>query len=368
MFPADWIDLLNEIEAASGAADSEQALAPGLVHHLRRSGLLGATVPKEHGGFDWGASQIGRLHYELGRRCTSTRAIVTAHQLVVEVLCRWGTPSQNSRWQRRFADGTALAAFALSEEDAGANPERICASAVADGPGFRLSAKKRWITGARIADAILVAACVDGQPTAFLVELPNPCITIRPIHDLLGLRGAMVAEVEFRDVPVSPEAVVGPIGSGLLAMVGTGLDLGRFVTAWGATGIQAQCYRIVREFMFRPDASGRRRIDHQLVRRLMAEMMVNLRSSELLCKHAAELRDCRSPESVGAGMLAKYACAKAAAASTRNAVEALGALGCSSATPVARFFRDAKVLEIIEGTNEVLEDVMGTFWHECCET
>lgn len=355
------------IGAAAPAADRDGRVNADVLAQLPASGVLAWNISAAFGGQQRSALAIGELHARLGRLCTSTRAIVTAHQLVAEVLQRWGTAGQQAHWLPRLAQGQTLAAFALSERDAGANPERMRAIATPCSGGFRLSGEKRWITSGALAGVALTCAVAPTGPAAFMVPLDAPGVTIKPVSHMLGFRAAMLAHIEMCDVFVPAEAQIGPDGSGLTSMVGCGLDLGRFVTAWGALGIQQECYRQARAHALRADAQGGRLLEHQLVRQLLARILVAMKSTQLLCREAATLRDAGDPDGLDASIIAKYAAARAAMQNAHDAVEVLGAHGCSADSPVERFFRDAKILEIIEGTNEALENVIGVMWDGCCE-
>ena len=356
---------LARVEAYAADADARGHLRGEDVAWLRSSGFLGWTVGTGFGGRGASAAELGSLHEQLGATCQSTRAVVTAHQLATAILDRWGTPDQKRTWLPALGSGVTLAAFAVTERHTGSDPAAITCRATRVDGGFRINGRKCWITSASIADVVLISAEIDGEPSTVLIPTRAPGLRVEPAPPLLGFRAAMVGDVVMNDVFVPEEAIVGPIGSGLMTMVGTGIELGRFITAWGGVGLVARLLREARMSVDRHTGGGR--IVNPLVRRLLAQIRVGLESSRALCLRATVLRDAGDPAMIDAGVLAKYVSARAAASAARDAVQLLGAAGCVDTGVAARFFRDAKILEIIEGPQEVLEAVIGNMWHECLE-
>jgi glutaryl-CoA dehydrogenase (non-decarboxylating) len=356
-----WQDFVAVVARHADKSDAEQQLAPPVLALMRESGVLGMTVAERHGGWGWTAHELGWAHHTLGRQCNSARAVLTAHQLVVEALARAGSPAQIERWMPELARGM-LGAFAISEEDAGSNPGKLRAEVVRDGSQLRLNGTKRWITGGQSADLILTTAKLDGLPSVFLVQPGAVGVLRTPVKGMLGLGAALLAQLTFQDTQLAAESMVGEPGTALSLPVAAALDLGRFVTAWGAAGIQSECYRIARDFAFREEADGGRRIRHQLVRRLLADMVTRQRASELLCLDAADRRQGRTDDAIEATIIAKYAATRNASRVASAAIQVMGATGCAAGV-VQRLFRDARILELIEGTNEVLQDSIGVAWH-----
>lgn len=357
-----WQELVATVARHAGPSDEQQHLAAPVLALIRESGVLGMTVPERYGGWGWEAHDLGWAHHALGRLCNSTRAVLTAHQLVVEAILRAGSPAQVGRWMPELA-GSLIGAFAITEEDAGSNPAKLRAAAVRDGSSYLLNGEKRWITGGQCADLILTTARLDGLPTAFLLGPGTTGVSRTPVSGMLGLGGALLAHLGFTDAGVASQNVLGEPGTALTLPVAAALDLGRFVTAWGAVGIQSECYRLARDFAFRAQADGERRIGHQLVRGLLADMITRQRASELLCLDAADRRRERSEDALEATIIAKYAATRNATHVASSAIQVLGAAGCAPGG-AQRLFRDARILELIEGTNQVLQDSIGVTWHE----
>jgi glutaryl-CoA dehydrogenase (non-decarboxylating) len=178
-------------------------------------------------------------------------------------------------------------------------------------------------------------------------------LEIEPIHGMLGTRGSMLAALRLRGCRVPAEAVVGRPGLGLSWIAATALDHGRFTVAWGAVGIAQACLEASVRHATTREQFGAPLIDHQLVRRMLSEMTAETRAARLLCLHAARLRAARHPDSVAETSLAKHFAARTAMRVAHDAVQIHGALGCSDERSVERHFRDAKIMEIIEGSSEM---------------
>jgi hypothetical protein len=333
--------------------DRDERMTPDVVAALGARGYLGALVPAEYGGRPMDPLQFGSLSEEIGRVCAATRSLVTVHSMVCAATARWGADDQRRAWLPRLGSGAALAAFALTEPDAGSDASAIATSATAHPDGYTLDGRKKWITIGLLADVFLVFAKVGDQPAAFLVARDAPGLSIVPIPDMLGMRGAMIAELELRDCRVAADAIVGPVGFGLSAVAATALDLGRYSVACGCVGLAQACLDLSLAHASTRRQFGAPLKDHQLIRRKIANMIAGVRSARLVCADAGRKRAEHDPDSVIDTCLAKYVAARAAASAAESAVQIHGAAGCSGDTAVARHFRDAQVMRIIEGSTEI---------------
>lgn len=176
-----------------------------------------------------------------------------------------------------------------------------------------------------------------------------------PVRGQLGLRAAMIAHVRFDGVRVPMENLVAPAGFGLSHVVATALDHGRFTVAWGCAGMAAACVDDAAAHTTRRRQRGTPLASHELVRSVLARMAVDATAARQLCAAAASARDAKEPGAVAATVMAKYAAARAAASASQDAVQLLGSAGCAPDSRAGRFFRDAKVMQIIEGSDQVSE-------------
>lgn len=344
-----------QIVPHANAWDQAELMPVETVRELAAKGYLGAVLPAERGGAGFNMVEFGLLNEELGRGCSSLRSLLTVHSMVALAIWRWGTEAQKAQWLEKLGQGQAIGAFALTESEAGSDARAITTEAVASGDDFLLSGHKKWITFAQIADLFLVFARSQGGPCAFLLERNTPGLVISPVHGMLGTRASMMAELRLEQCRVPKQNLVGGPGFGLSHVASSALDCGRYSVAWGCVGIAQACLESCLRYTGRRKQFGALLLDHQLVQRMIAQAAVGVRAARLLCYHAGQLKDAGDPASMIETSIAKYFACTTAASIARDAVQMHGANGCSSEYPVERFYRDAKIMEIIEGSNEIQE-------------
>jgi glutaryl-CoA dehydrogenase (non-decarboxylating) len=345
----------TQIVPHANAWDQAEAMPSEMVRVLAAKGYLGAVLPVNRGGAGFNMVEFGLLNEELGRGCSSIRSLLTVHSMVALAILRWGTEAQKAEWLEKFGQGKTIAAFALTEPEAGSDARQIMTQAVASGDDFLLSGHKKWITFAQIADLFLVFARSERGPCAFLLERSMPGLMISPVHGMLGTRASMMAGLHLEKCRVPKQNLVGAPGFGLSHIASSSLDCGRYSVAWGSVGIAQACLEACLQYTGRRKQFGAFLRDHQLVQRMIARMVVGVRAARLLCHNAGQLKDAGDPASMIETSIAKYFACTTAAEIARDAVQIHGANGCSSEYPVERFYRDAKIMEIIEGSNEIQE-------------
>jgi glutaryl-CoA dehydrogenase (non-decarboxylating) len=344
--------------------DREEAIPAELPRQLAARGYLGALLPPEHGGRGLDAITYGLLTEEIGRACSSVRSLLTVHDMVAHAILRWGSRAQRERWLPALARGEVLGALALSEENAGSDAQGVETVAVEDADaddGFVLTGRKKWTTFGQLAGLFLVFAQCGGKPTAFLVERGTPGLEVTPIRGMLGTRASMLAGLSLDGCRVPRANLVGRVGFGVSHVAAAALELGRYSVAWGAVGIAQACLDACLAY-----AGSRRQFgapigEHQLVRAMLSDMVTGVRAGRLLCCRAGYLRQAGDPGAFPETMVAKYFCGRLAAQAAADAVQIHGANGCSESFPVARYFRDAKVMEIIEGSNQIQQITISRF-------
>ncbi|MFJ9731386.1 acyl-CoA dehydrogenase family protein [Streptomyces sp. NPDC101171] len=333
--------------------DRAGAIPEELLDRLAGAGLWAPFLPREAGGAGLDMVGLGALHEEVGRGCSSVRSLLTVHTMVSWAVQRWGSDAQRDRWLPGLAAGRVLGAFCLSEPGAGSDAVGITTTATGQGDGWLLTGVKKWITNGARADLFLVFARAGAGISAFLVPRTAPGVRVEPIHDMLGTRASMLAEVSFDQVLLGPDALLGPSGF-TSGMVLTGvLDLGRYSVAAGSVGIVQACLEASAEHSGRRTVGGVPLSEQQLIRAKLSDMVTDVRAARLLVREAGRLKDAGDSATLMATWIAKYFASTAAARHATEAVQIQGALGCSQDSPVARFYRDAKVMEIIEGSSEI---------------
>ncbi|GAA2104656.1 acyl-CoA dehydrogenase family protein [Streptomyces albiaxialis] len=339
--------------------DSGTGVPRDVIDEAARIGLLGLDVPAEYGGAGAGDGEVGRVAAELGAVCGSLRALLTVSGMVNAAVRRWGNAGQRERWLPRLASGAALAAFAATEEGAGTDLGAVVTRIEPRDGGFRVTGRKIWVTFGQDAEVLLVLGRAPGGPATVLVPTDAPGVRREPVRDALGLRGARLAHVTLDDVPVEAGEVIGPAGFGLTHTVGTALDHGRHTVAWGCVGMARGSLAEAARHVARRRQGGTALSGHTTVRAALGRLQARTEGAAALCERAAELRESKDPGAISATITAKYAAATAAAAVSRDAVQLLGSAGCGGTSRVARFFRDAKIMQIIEGTDEISELAIG---------
>ena len=351
----------REIAPHAGRWDREETTPREIVDRLVERGWLGSMVPAEHGGKGLDMISYGILNEEIGRGCSSIRSLLTVHDMVCRGILRWGSRGQKERYLPRLARGEILGAFALSEPGAGSDAMGIQTRAATQDDGFVLDGTKKWITYGQIADLFLLFAQLDGKPTAFLVERGTPGFTVVPLRGILGTRASMLAELKLENVRIPAEAMVGRPGFGVSHVVGAALEQGRYSVACGSVGIAQACLDECLAYSRERVQFDKPLFDHQLVRAMLSDMITNVRAARLLCMRAGYLRDTGDPGSFAETMLAKYFASTTATKVASDAVQIHGGNGCHEDFAVSRYFRDAKVMEIIEGSSQIQQFTIARF-------
>jgi alkylation response protein AidB-like acyl-CoA dehydrogenase len=344
----------THIMPVADAYDRRGAVPEELQERIGEAGLWAPFLPAEWGGQDLDLVTLGQVHEEVGRGCSSVRSLLTVHTMLTWALLRWGSPAQIEQWAPSLADGRVRGAFCLSEPaGGGSDTAGIRTTAVEHGGGWRLNGRKKWITGGQRADLFLVFARTETSVIALLVPRRSPGVRVIPLEDVLGTRASLIAELEFDDVRLGPDALLGPssFASGMV-LSGT-LDLGRFSVASGSVGIVQACLEASAFYTAQRTVGGSKLRELQLIRAKLTDMVTDVRAARLLCHQAGVLKDAGDPATIMATWVAKYFASTAAARHSTEAVQIHGANGMSAEFPVARLYRDAKVMEIIEGSNEI---------------
>jgi alkylation response protein AidB-like acyl-CoA dehydrogenase len=359
-----------EIAPHADRWDREAAIPRSLIEALRERRYLGSNVPTEYGGIGRDMIAYGLLTEEIARACSSVRSLLTVHDMVAHAILRWGSREQKERFLPALARGEVLGALALSEPNAGSDAQSVETTAVAAGDAggagaagddWVLDGHKKWTTFGRIAGLFLVLARCQGSLTTFLVERESPGLTVRPLDGVWGTRASMLAALSFDGCRVPKAHLLGRIGFGLSHVIAAALEQGRYSVAWGAVGIGQACLDACRAYTAERRQFGVPLADHQLIRRMLTDMIVNVRAARLLCLRAGWLRGQRDPGAFMETMAAKYFASTMAVRAANDAVQIHGANGMSDDYPVGRYLRDAKVTEIIEGSTQIQQITLPLF-------
>ncbi len=333
--------------------DAHETLPRHLLELVAQQHWWGATLPTDIGGtgMDWVA--FGVLHEEVGRGCSSLRSLMTVHAMVCAAVDRWGRDDQRDRWLPALARGERLGAFCLTEPAAGSDASAIEATAERRAGHFALNGTKLWVTGGQVAGIYLVFARHGAGLSAFVVPREAHGLIVTPIEGALGTRASMLARIDLRNCEVDEACLLGPEGMALPTVLTAALDIGRFSVACGSVGIVSACLQASARHAAARAPGGNRLADQQLVRRMLSDMVLDVRAGRLLCQEAGRLKDAQDPATLMATWVAKYHASRAAARAASDTVQIHGAAGCAAGHPAGRLYRDAKVMEIIEGATEL---------------
>jgi butyryl-CoA dehydrogenase len=346
-----------ELAPRAAAADRDARFPPENLRALAAAGLLGLAVPPAYGGQGRGALDYALAMEELAAACAATSVLVSVHNsLVADPIHRWGTDEQRERYLPGMARGELVGAFCLTEPGSGSDAASLRTRAVRDGDGYRMSGQKVFITGSGIAGLYLVFATLDPAArargiTAFLVERDAPGFTIGAYEHKLGIRGSPTAQLYFEDCWVSAGQRLGEEGQGWRVAMST-LDSGRIGIAAQAVGIARAAYQAALQYTRQRRQFGQAIADFQGIQWMLADMHVRIEAARLLVQRAAGLKDAGQPVTQASAAAKLYA-AETAMWVTTKAVQLHGGAGYLLDAPVQRYFRDAKITEIYEGTSEI---------------
>lgn len=333
-----------------------------LVRKMAERGFLGWNVAARHGGVDSPDSALGWLHEALGRVSGSVRAVLVVHAMVARAIGRFGSAGLAARLLPALAEGRAIGAFALSEPSVGSDAAGVQARAEQRGEGFVLSGAKRWLTWGQHADVFLVFARAEAGLCAFLVERTDDGASCSPMPQTMGLSGAALGELSLEQVEVDAERLVGRPGSGVSLVAADALDLGRYLVACGAVGLMAGAIEAGLAHARGRSQFGARLSEHPLIQEHIAYSLTDLQAARALCAEVGRLRDEGDPESIERTFAAKLFATRAASRVADRMLQVHGAAGLLPDAAAQRFFRDARVGEIIEGTNEIAVLMLGRLY------
>jgi alkylation response protein AidB-like acyl-CoA dehydrogenase len=326
--------------------------------------LLGLPFEERHGGTGTGALMLCVAIEEVAKACASSALILAVQDLGTLPIRLAGSPELQDRVLPRYASGEWLAAFALSEPDAGSDPGAMRTTAVRAGDSWVLNGTKNWISNAGVADAYVVFAVTDTSVsysrgiTAFLVEADSLGFSVANLEHKMGMRGSPTGQLVLEEVVVADENVIGSPGEGFKVAMRT-LDHSRLGIAAQALGIAQGATDYAAGYARERVAFGRPINELQGIQFKLADMETRTAAARELL-YAAAARADRGASDLGKySAMAKLFCSDTAMDVTVEAVQVLGGYGYVTEYPVERMMRDAKLTQIYEGTNEIQRVVIG---------
>ena len=320
-------------------------------------GFLGCPIPEKYGGLGMDYVAYGLMTEEINRVCSSTRTLFSVQtSLVALTILRWGTEEQKQYYLPKLCNGEFIGCFGLTEPEAGSDAANQQTRAVKDGNDYLLSGSKIWISCGDIATHALIFATVDSKLghkgiTCFVVDTKSKGFTAQEIKGKLGLRASDTASLFLDEVRVPASNMLGKVGEGFKVAM-SALDNRRFSVAAGAVGLVQGCIDACTQYAMQRKTFGVPIGEHQQVQAMIADMVADCEAGRLLYLRAAHLKN-KGVRNTLETSIAKLFCGEAANRAGHNAVQIFGGYGFSDEYPVERYFRDAKVLNIYEGTREV---------------
>jgi alkylation response protein AidB-like acyl-CoA dehydrogenase len=356
----DLISLVRDIalqEIVPKAAEEEDAgrFPRELFTLLSRSGLLGLPYDSEYGGGDQPYEVYLQVLEELAAARLTVGLGVSVHSLASYALAAYGTKEQQVEHLPAMLGGGLLGAYCLSEPHSGSDAAALRTKAVRDGDAWVITGTKAWITHGGIADFYTVMARTGEEGprgiTAFLVPGDAPGLSAAPPEKKMGMKGSPTAQVHFDGVRVLDDRRIGEEGQGLTIAL-TALESGRLGIAACAIGVAQAALDEALSYATERRQFGKPIADFQGLRFMLADMATQIEAGRALYLAAARLRDAGRPFARQAAM-AKLHCTDTAMRVTTDAVQILGGYGYTADFPAERYMREAKVLQIVEGTNQI---------------
>jgi len=344
--------------------DRLQKMPEKLIRQVAEQGYLGGIVPAQYGGAGMDAVTWGLLCEEIGRGSASLLSLFTVHGMVIQALLKWGTDAQRQHWLPRLATGEVIGAFGLTEPNIGSDASNIETTATLEQGEWCLRGQKRWISFGQVATLFLIFAQVDGKSTAFLVERSSAGFSTEAITGMLGFRSAMLADIHLNECRIPEANLVGRIGFGFSHVAGAALDHGRYCVAWGCLGLAQAGLDASLAYTGTRKQFGVFLKGHELIQELVADMITQIRAARMLCYRAAFLKQQGDPSLIMETSIAKYFTSRVAVKVSTDAVQIHGANGCSDSYPVSRYLRDAKIMEIIEGSNQMQQIIIAKYGYQ----
>lgn len=351
----------REVIPREAEIDEKDEVPSALRDAAKRMGLFGFTIPEEYGGLGLGIVDQCRLLIEVGYTTPALRSMFSTNVGIAgHVIMDGGTAEQKAEWLPRLASGEAVASFALTEPDAGSDPSDLRTSAVRDGDAWVLNGTKRYITNAPIADVFMVFARTDPEAkssrgiSTFIVPADAAGLSVGPRDHKMGQFGAWTADVVLDDVRVPFDAVVGGeagVDTGFLTAMRS-LANGRLLLAAACVGMSQRLVDESVRFASERTQGGRPIASHQLVQAMIAESVTETMAARSLVLDAARAYADGSDRRTGPAA-AKYFCSEVVGRVADRAVQVHGGAGYMRSVAVERFYRDARLFRIYEGTSQI---------------
>jgi len=345
----------NEVIPVASAFEREDRFPAQIVQQMREMGLFGVTIPTSYGGLGLDLLTYIGVIEELAYGWMSLTGIINTHTMCATLIMAHGTEEQKQRWLPAMATGERRGALSLSEPDAGSDTRNISCRAQRDGDEYVIDGTKAWVTNGERASLVALAARTEEGISAFIVE-KEPGSTYQGISvsrhvGKLGYKGVETVEMAYVDHHIPAANLIGDAGRGLPQILGV-LEVGRINIASRAVGVARAAFDAALAYAQQRQTFGKPIAEHQAIQLKLADMATRLQAARLLTRDAAERKAAGLRCDVEAGMAKLFASETALELATES-MRIHGGMGYTTEMPVERYYRDAPLMVIGEGTNEI---------------
>jgi butyryl-CoA dehydrogenase len=347
--------IAREVVPVASDLEHADAYPEGIVEQMKALGLFGVTIPEDYGGLGLDLLTYIGVVEELSYGWMSLSGIVNTHTIAAHLLVRHGSEEQKQRWLPRLATGELRGCLSLSEADAGSDTRNISCRASRDGDEYIVNGTKFWVTNGERAGLVALAVRTDEGISCLIVEkAPGPAsggLTVSKNIPKLGYKGIETVEMSYVDHRVPADALLGDPGRGLAYILGA-LEVGRINIAARAVGVARAAFDAALGYAQQRNTFGKPIAQHQAIQMKLADMATRLEAARLLTRNAAERKQAGARADVEAGMAKLFASETAFELATES-MRIHGGVGYTTELPVERYYRDAPLMIIGEGTNEI---------------
>lgn len=347
----------NEVIPVRTELDEKEEFPTDIVASITEAGLFATMYEEKYGGLGMGMMSSVILSEELGYGCLGVATTVLASRLGSLPIDIGGTEEQKERWLPQMASGEKLGAFGLSEPGAGSDVPGMQTTAVKKGDRWVLNGTKQWISNAGQADIYTVFAVTNKNRgtrgiSCFVVEKGTPGFSFGKKENKLGIRSSETRQLIFEDCEIPEENLLGVQDRGFMIALKT-LNISRISVAAAGVGLGQAALDASLEYARQREQFGQKISSFQALQHMMADMAMKIEAGRLITYRAAQMMDDKHPDMPLHSAMAKAYTADAAMEITTNAVQIFGGYGFVKEYPVEKFFRDAKILQIYEGTSQI---------------